>query len=56
MSDFSEKSWSNDPDAPNITPWIYFTEKANFAGLTIGVILYGTPDYSWVILVLTPSA
>ena len=56
MSDFLENSWFNHPNAPKITPWIYFAEKANFAGFIIGAVLYGTPNYSWAYLVLTPSA
>ena len=56
MSEFLEKTWSNDPNAPKLPPSFYLGEKANFAGSIIGAILYGTSDYSWVYLVLTPSA
>jgi len=40
MSD--EKPWSNNPNAPQIPYELYFGEKANFAGILIGAILYGT--------------
>ena len=56
MPDLLETPWSNHPNAPKLAPWLYFLEKANFSGLIIGAILYGTPNYSWVYLVLTPSA
>ena len=33
--------WSEDPNAPQIPPFLYLAEKENFAGLLIGTILYG---------------
>jgi hypothetical protein len=41
MSDSSEKPWSDNPNAPQIPYLLYFAEKANFAGILIGAILYG---------------
>jgi hypothetical protein len=40
MSD--EQSWSDNPNAPKIPYDLYFGEKARFAGLLVGSILYGT--------------
>lgn len=34
-------SWSTNPYAPQIPYWLYFAEKANFAGFLIGAIFYG---------------
>ena len=34
--------WSTNPYAPQIPYWLYFAEKANFAGFLIGAIFYGT--------------
>ena len=42
MPDSQEQSWSDDPNAPKITHYLYFREKAGFAGYLIGSILYGT--------------
>jgi len=39
MSD--EQPWSTNPNAPQIPYDLYFGEKANFAGILIGAILYG---------------
>ena len=36
-----QKPWSDSPNAPKITYKVYFEEKANFAGVLIGSILYG---------------
>jgi hypothetical protein len=43
MSDSDQKSWSDNPYAPKIPYNLYFAEKANFAGILIGSIFYGTP-------------
>jgi len=49
MSDPSqEQPWSNDPNAPQIPHDLYFGEKATFAGILIGAILYGTSAYALV--------
>jgi len=40
MSD--EQPWSDNPNAPQIPYDLYFGEKANFAGILVGAILYGT--------------
>ena len=40
MSD-SQQPFSNNPYAPKIPFDLYFEEKANFAGILIGAILYG---------------
>ena len=42
MSDSSETSWSNDPNAPKIPPSLHLAEKETFAGALIGAISYGT--------------
>ena len=43
------RSWgspySSNPYAPQIPYWLYFAEKANFAGFLIGAIFYGTPTH-----------
>ena len=41
MSDSQRKSWSNNPDAPNISYDVYLNEKSDFAGLFVGSMLYG---------------
>jgi hypothetical protein len=41
MSDSSQKSWSDNPNAPQIPYDLYFREKATFAGEIIGAIFYG---------------
>jgi hypothetical protein len=52
MDSSSQKSWSDNPNAPQIPYSLYFAEKANFAGFLIGAIFYGTkihmsaPPYS----------
>jgi len=48
MSDPSQESWSDNPYAPQIPYDLYFGEKATFAGILIGAILYGTPAYALV--------
>ena len=40
----SQKPWSTNPNAPDIPYSLYFQEKANFAGILIGSILYGTSE------------
>ena len=45
MSDSSENPWSSSPNAPQIPYWVYFQEKANFAGIFLGAISYGAPTY-----------
>ena len=41
MSDSQDKPWSDNPNAPQIPYYLYFEEKADFAGVLIGSILYG---------------
>jgi len=41
MSDSQERPWSDNPNAPKIPYYLYFEEKADFAGVLIGSILYG---------------
>jgi len=41
MSDSDQKPWSDNPNAPKIPYSLYFQEKADFAGILIGSILYG---------------
>ena len=48
MSASSQKPWSNNPNAPRIPLSVYHGEKAIFAGLFIGAMLYGTPNHSLV--------
>ena len=48
MSDSSEKPWSNNPFAPQIPYSLYFSEKANFAGILIGAIFYGTSVHVYI--------
>lgn len=48
MSDSSEKPWSDNPYAPQIPYWLYFAEKANFAGVLIGGILYGMSTHAFI--------
>jgi len=42
MANTQEQSWSDDPNAPKISPTVYFEEKASFAGILIASMLYGT--------------
>ena len=44
MSDSQEQPWSDHPNAPNISRGVYFYEKAYFAGLFVGSVLYGAPN------------
>ena len=41
MSDAEGQPFSDNPNAPKIPFDLYFQEKANFAGILIGSILYG---------------
>ena len=41
MSDSQQTSWSNDPNAPNVSYPVYHYEKTYFAGIFIGSALYG---------------
>jgi hypothetical protein len=41
MSDPLYQPWSGDPYAPQIPYWLYYLEKANFAGVLMGGIFYG---------------
>ena len=43
MSDSSEESWSDNPNAPQIPPWLHTFEKVFFASYAVGEILYGMP-------------
>ena len=46
----SKKPWSNSPNAPQITYWVYLGEEENFAGVLIGAIFYGSLQLSVVTL------
>lgn len=41
MPNTSQKSWYDNPNAPNIPSQIYFDEKANFAGMLTCAVSYG---------------
>ena len=43
MPDSQEQRWSDNPNAPKIPYPLYAEEKADFAGMLIASILYGTP-------------
>ena len=43
MSGSQPVLWPNSPYTPKIPRLLYLDEKANFAGILIGSILYGTP-------------
>ena len=43
MSVSQETSWSDNPNAPNTSLYVYFGEKVDFAGTLIYAILYGMP-------------
>lgn len=45
MSDSSQNSWSEDPDAPRISSQEYSEERSKFAGVASCGIFYGTPAY-----------
>jgi hypothetical protein len=45
MSGPLQKPWSDKPNAPQVPYPVYFEEKANFAGILIGAILYGTQRF-----------
>ena len=42
MSNTQTKPWSDNPNAPKIPYGVYFAEKADFIGLFLSAILYGT--------------
>jgi len=44
MSESQEPPWSNNPNAPKIPYSLYLEEKADFAGMLIASVLYGTYD------------
>ena len=46
MSNSSQKAWSDDPYAPQISYPIYLAEKTSFAGELIGTVLYGMQMYT----------
>ena len=46
MSDFQQRPWSDDLNAPKISYLVYFVEKSSFAGILIGSILYGAHKIS----------
>ena len=50
MSNGSEESWSNNPNAPQISSVVYVAEKELFAGNIISGILYGTPTNAFAYL------
>jgi hypothetical protein len=52
MANSSEKSWSNNPNAPHIPHWMYHEEKVNLAGNLLGAMFYGMPTYLSVYLCL----
>ena len=44
------ESWSNNPNAPHISPILSSWEKENFAGTLVGSILYGMSTRAFVYL------
>jgi len=42
MFDLQEGPWSDNPNAPKIPYNLYVEEKADFAGILISSMLYGT--------------
>ena len=44
MSDPRRTPWSDNPNAPQISYYQYFEEKAYVSGIFISSILYGTPN------------
>lgn len=57
MSGPSERSWSDDPNAPQLPYLLYTPEKDYFTGATIGAVVYGAQGYAPAYLsVLTLSA
>lgn len=48
MSDSSEKSWSDSPNAPQVPYSLYLTEKEAFAGQLLGAMFYGAQTYASV--------
>ena len=47
MSESQEPPWSNNPNAPKIPYSLYLEEKADFAGMLIASVLYGTYKMSY---------
>jgi hypothetical protein len=45
MSDSSDQSWSNNPNAPQIPYQIHTWEKEYFSGEVLATVAYGTPSY-----------
>lgn len=45
MSASGQGPWSDNPNAPEISYHVYSYEKANFAGILIGSILYGAHSH-----------
>lgn len=50
MSDPLGMPWSEDPNAPQIPPFLYLAEKEIFTGLLIGTALYGMLPHASVYL------
>lgn len=48
MSDSGEIPWSDNPNAPRVPYWVYFGEKAIFAGIFVAAILFGTTPHASV--------
>ena len=46
MESSSQKPWSDNPNAPQISYSLYFAEKVNFAGFLIGAIFYGMQTHT----------
>ena len=43
MSGSQKDLWSDNPNAPRISHSLYIAEKANFAGVSLGIASYGIP-------------
>ena len=43
MSNSQGKPWSDNPNAPKISPNLYLDEKVDFAGILVASIFYGMP-------------
>jgi hypothetical protein len=56
MSNPWGQPWSDRPYAPQIPYWVYFAEKASFAGAFIGAIFYGTLRHMSCLSALTSSS
>ena len=53
MSGSQQEQWSNNPNAPKISRYLYVEEKSDFAGTLIGSILYGTRKMAHIYVRLT---